>query len=52
MTAKPKLLVTRRLPPAVTDRLMKEFDAVPIPTTASCHPMRSSPVPPARTPCW
>jgi len=29
MTAKPKLLVTRRLPPAVTDRLMKEFDAVP-----------------------
>jgi len=31
MTAKPKLLVTRRLPPAVTDRLMKEFDAVPNP---------------------
>jgi glyoxylate reductase len=29
MTAKPKLLVTRRLPPAVTDRLLKEFDAVP-----------------------
>jgi glyoxylate reductase len=28
MTAKPKILVTRRLPPAVTDRLLKEFDAV------------------------
>jgi glyoxylate reductase len=31
MTAKPKLLVTRRLPPAVTDRMMQEFDAVPNP---------------------
>ncbi|HVY99439.1 MAG TPA: D-glycerate dehydrogenase [Dongiaceae bacterium] len=28
MTAKPKLLVTRRLPPAVTERLLKEFDAL------------------------
>ncbi|HVT50630.1 MAG TPA: D-glycerate dehydrogenase, partial [Dongiaceae bacterium] len=28
MAAKPKLLVTRRLPQAVTDRLTKEFDAV------------------------
>jgi glyoxylate reductase len=28
MPAKPKVLVTRRLPPAVTERLIREFDAV------------------------
>jgi lactate dehydrogenase-like 2-hydroxyacid dehydrogenase len=28
MTARPKLLVTRRLPPAVTERLVRDYDAI------------------------